>query len=49
MMLLDVAMGPIYAISTGAFLAIAVVTGLIVFGAIKLIKKVIAKNDENDK
>lgn len=44
MYLLDVAVGPMYAVIGGTFLLIALVVAGIVFGAVKLIQFVIRKN-----
>ena len=44
MILLDVAVGPMYAIIGGTFLLIAAVVAGIVFGAVKLIQLAIRKN-----
>lgn len=51
MYLLDVAVGPMYAIIGGTFLLIALVVAGIVFGAVKLIQFAIRKNkkEENEK
>lgn len=48
-MLLDVAMGPIYLIEGGMFILIAAVIALVIFGAVKLIKKAVAENKEENK
>lgn len=48
-MLLDVAMGPIYLIEGGMFILIAEVIALVIFGAVKLIKKAVAENKEENK
>ncbi len=44
MYLLDVAVGPMYAVIGGTFLLIAIVVAGIVFGAVKLIQLAIRKN-----
>ena len=44
MYLLDVAVGPMYAVIGGTFLLIALVDAGIVFGAVKLIQYAIRKN-----
>lgn len=44
MYLLDVAVGPMYAMIGGTFLLILLVAGAIVFGAVKLIQYVLRKN-----
>ena len=44
MYLLDVAVGPMYAVIGGTFLLIALVVAGIVFGAVKLIQFAIRKN-----
>ena len=49
MYLLDVAVGPMYAIIGGTFLLIIAVTAGIVFGAIKLIEFAVRKNKEDKK
>ncbi len=43
MILLDVAMGPVYAIMAGSFLIFAAIVAVIVLVAVKLIKKAIDK------
>ena len=48
MYLLDVAVGPMYAIIGGTFLLIIAVSAGIVFGAVKLIDAVIKKNKKGD-
>ena len=48
MYLLDVAVGPMYAIIGGTFLLIALAVAAIVFGAVFLIRKVL-KNKEDKK
>ena len=45
MYLLDVAVGPMYAVIGGTFLLIALVVSGIVFGAVKLIQFAIRKNN----
>ena len=51
MYLLDVAVGPMYAVIGGTFLLIALVVAGIVFGAVKLIQFAVRKNkkEENEK
>lgn len=51
MYLLDVAVGPMYALIGGTFLLIALVVAGIVFGAVKLIQFAVRKNKkgENEK
>lgn len=49
MYLLDVAVGPMYAVIGGSFLLIALVVAGIVFGAVKLIKYAINNNKEDKK
>lgn len=49
MFLLDVAVGPMYAVIGGSFLLIALVVAGIVFGAVKLIRYAINKNKEDKK
>jgi len=51
MYLLDVAVGPMYAVIGGTFLLIALVVAGIVFGAVKLIQFAVRKNKkgENEK
>ena len=46
MILLDVAMGPIYAVMGGTLLLVLGITALIIFAAIKLIQKAEKKNKE---
>ena len=48
MYLLDVAVGPMYAVIGGTFLLIALVVAGIVFGAVKLIQFAIRKNKNKD-
>ena len=48
MYLLDVAVGPMYAIIGGTFLLIIAVAAGIVFGAVKLIQLAIRKNREKE-
>lgn len=45
MILLDVAMGPVYAMMGGTLLLVIGIVALCVFGAVKLIKKA-SKNDK---
>ncbi len=49
MYLLDVAVGPMYAIIGGTFLLIIAVAAGIVFGAVKLIQLAVRKNREKEK
>ncbi len=49
MYLLDVAVGPMYALIGGTFLLIILVVGALVFGAVKLIELAIRKNREDKK
>ena len=49
MYLLDVAVGPMYAVIGGTFILIIAVSAGIVFGAVKLIQYVIRKNKEDEK
>ena len=49
MYLLDVAVGPMYAIIGGTFLLIIAVAAGIVFGAVKLIQLAVRKNKEDKK
>ena len=49
MYLLDVAVGPMYAIIGGTFLLIALVAAAVVFGAVSLIKKVFKDKKEEKK
>ena len=49
MYLLDVAVGPMYAIIGGTFLLIIAVAAGIVFGAVKLIQLAVRKNKEKEK
>ena len=49
MYLLDVAVGPMYAIIGGTFLLIILAVAGIVFGAIKLIELAVRKNKEDKK
>ena len=49
MYLLDVAVGPMYAIIGGTFLLIIAVSAGIVFGAVKLIQLAVRKNKEGKK
>lgn len=44
MYLLDVAVGPMYAVMGGTFLLVAAAVGAIVFIAVKLIRKAVGKN-----
>ena len=44
MYILDVAVGPMYAIIGGTFLLILLVVGAVVFGAVKLIQLAVKKN-----
>lgn len=49
MYLLDVAVGPMYAVIGGTFLLIIAVAAGIVFGAVKLIQYVLRKNKGDEK
>ena len=49
MYLLDVAVGPMYAIIGGTFLLIALVAAAVVFGAVKLIEFAVRKNKNKEK
>ena len=49
MYLLDVAVGPMYAVIGGTFILIIAVAAGIVFGAVKLIQFAIRKNKEDKK
>ncbi|MBQ7873637.1 MAG: hypothetical protein IJ306_00540 [Oscillospiraceae bacterium] len=46
MILLDVAMGPVYAMMGGTLLLVLGIVALCVFGAVKLIKKATKKDEE---
>ena len=48
MYLLDVAVGPMYAIIGGTFLLIILVAAAVVFGAVKLIQLAVRKNKKED-
>ena len=48
MYLLDVAVGPMYAIIGGTFLLIVLAVAGVVFGAVKLIEAVIKKNRKDE-
>ena len=49
MYLLDVAVGPMYAVIGGTFLLIIAVAAGIVFGAVKLIEFAVRKNKNKEK
>ena len=49
MYLLDVAVGPMYAIIGGTFLLLILVAAGIVFGAVKLIEFAVRKNKNKEK